>query len=347
MNKIDLDNKTILVTGCAGFIGYNLVKRLCSENIKVVGIDNISNYYDIKLKEHRLDLLKEYNNFTFLKEDINDKKRVNEIFNKYKPDIVVNLAAQAGARDSINNPDLYIETNIIGFYNILEACREIGVEHLVFASSSSVYGENNDVPFKIDDNTDTPKSLYAATKKSNEVIAYAYSKIFDIPITGLRFFTVYGPLGRPDMAYYSFTDKLISKETIKINNYGNCMRDFTYIDDIIESMVRVMKIPKEKELGNDNLPVAPYKIYNIGNSNPVKLLDFIIILTEELKRVELLPKDYDFNKYSELVSMQPGDVEITYADTKELEKDIKFKPNTDLREGLRNFVEWYKEYYKK
>ena len=337
--NIELKNKTILVTGSIGFIGYYLSKRLLEEfKIKVIGIDNINDYYDVSLKEWRLNKLKDYNNYEFIKGNIADKELINNIFKEYKPDIVVNLAAQAGVRYSIENPDVYIESNIIGFYNILEACRNNPVEHLVYASSSSVYGGNKKVPFSTDDKVDNPVSLYAATKKSNELMAYTYSKLYNIPSTGLRFFTVYGPAGRPDMAYFGFTNKLIKGETIKIFNYGNCKRDFTYVDDIVEGIIRVIQKKPEEEV--------PYKVYNIGNSKPVNLLDFVNILQEELIKAEVLPKDYDFDKHKELVPMQPGDVETTYADTTELEKDFDYKPNTDLRTGLKNFAQWYKEFYK-
>ena len=347
MKKIDLNNKIILVTGIAGFIGSNLALRLLKDykDITVVGLDNMNDYYDVRLKEYRLDSLKKYGNFIFVKGNLADKKLIDELFSKYKFDIVVNLAAQAGVRYSIANPDVYIESNIIGFYNILEACRNNPVEHLVYASSSSVYGSNEKVPYSTDDKVDNPVSLYAATKKSNELLAHAYSKLYNIPSTGLRFFTVYGPAGRPDMAYFGFTNKLISGETIKIFNYGNCMRDFTYIDDIVEGIVRVMQGAPEKKNGDDGLPVPPYNVYNIGNSNPENLLDFVNILQEELVRAGVLPSDYDFEAHKELVPMQPGDVPVTYADTKPLEKDYGFKPNTSLRDGLRKFAEWYKEFY--
>ncbi len=347
MKKIDLNNKIILVTGIAGFIGSNLALRLLKDykDITVVGLDNMNDYYDVRLKEYRLDSLKKYGNFIFVKGNLADKKLINELFSKYKFDIVVNLAAQAGVRYSIANPDVYIESNIIGFYNILEACRNNPVEHLVYASSSSVYGSNEKVPYSTDDKVDNPVSLYAATKKSNELLAHAYSKLYNIPSTGLRFFTVYGPAGRPDMAYFGFTNKLISGETIKIFNYGNCMRDFTYIDDIVEGIVRVMQGAPEKKNGDDGLPVPPYNVYNIGNSNPENLLDFVNILQEELVRAGVLPSDYDFEAHKELVPMQPGDVPVTYADTKPLEEDYGFKPNTSLRDGLRKFAEWYKEFY--
>ena len=339
--------KTILVTGSSGFIGSNLVKRLLEENndIKVIGLDNMNDYYDVRLKEYRLNELEKYSNYTFIKGNLADKELINKIFEEYKPSIVVNLAAQAGVRYSIDHPDAYIESNIIGFYNILEACRHNPVEHLVYASSSSVYGSNKKVPYSTDDKVDNPISLYAATKKSNELFAHCYSKLYNIPTTGLRFFTVYGPAGRPDMAYFSFTNKLIKGETIKIFNYGNCKRDFTYVDDIVEGIIRVMKHAPEKKSGEDGLPIPPYKVYNIGNSNPENLLDFVSILSEELVRAGVLPEDYDFESHKELVPMQPGDVPITYADTTPLEKDFGFKPSTSLREGLRKFAEWYKEFY--
>ena len=349
MNKVDLNNKTILVTGSSGFIGSNLCLRLLKEynSSTIIGLDNMNDYYDVNLKEYRLSKLNAFDNFIFVKGNIADKELVNNIFNKYKPSIVVNLAAQAGVRYSIENPDVYIESNIIGFYNILEACRNSNnLEHLVYASSSSVYGGNKKVPFSTDDKVDNPVSLYAATKKSNELLAHSYSKLYNIPSTGLRFFTVYGPAGRPDMAYFGFTDKLIKGETIKIFNYGNCKRDFTYIDDIVEGIIRVMQGAPEKKNGEDGLPIPPYNVYNIGNSNPENLLDFVNILQEELIRAGVLPKDYDFESHKELVPMQPGDVPVTYADTTPLEKDYGFKPNTSLRDGLKKFAEWYKEYYK-
>ena len=347
MKTIDLKGKTIFITGVAGFIGSNLAKRLLNEikDIKLIGLDSLNDYYDVKLKEYRLNDLKKFNNFIFIKGNLSDKDLINNIFKEYKPNIVVNLAAQAGVRYSIENPDAYIEANIIGFYNILEACRYNPVEHLVYASSSSVYGGNTKVPFSTDDKVDNPVSLYAATKKSNELMAYSYSKLYNIPSTGLRFFTVYGPAGRPDMAYFGFTNKLIKGEKIKIFNYGNCKRDFTYIDDIVEGIFRVMKgAPKQKK-GEDGLPIPPYKVYNIGNSNPENLLDFVNILQEELIRAEVLPKDYDFESHKELVPMQAGDVPVTYSDTSPLEEDYGFKPNTSLREGLRKFAQWYKEFY--
>ena len=347
MKKIDIKDKSILITGAAGFIGSYLSERLCKEfkDIKVIGFDSINDYYDSKLKEYRLNRLNTFENFEFIKGNLANKEQVARIFENKKPSIVVNLAAQAGVRYSIENPDAYIEANLIGFYNILEACRKYPVEHLVYASSSSVYGGNTKVPFSTDDKVDNPVSLYAATKKSNELMAHAYSKIYNIPSTGLRFFTVYGPAGRPDMAYFEFTNKLIKGEKIKIFNYGNCKRDFTYIDDIVEGIIRVMQGAPERKTGEDGLPIPPYKVYNIGNSNPENLLDFVEILQEELVRAEVLPKDYDFESHKELVSMQPGDVPVTYADTTPLERDYGFKPSTTLREGLRKFAEWYKEFY--
>lgn len=347
MKKINLENKTILVTGATGFIGSNLAKRLLNEvnNIRVIGLDNMNDYYDVNIKHYRLNELSKFNNFIFIKGNLSDKELINKIFEEYKPQIVVNLAAQAGVRYSITNPDAYIESNLIGFYNILEACRHNPVEHLVYASSSSVYGSNKKVPYSTDDKVDNPVSLYAATKKSNELLAHAYSKLYNIPSTGLRFFTVYGPAGRPDMAYFGFTNKLIKGETIKIFNYGNCMRDFTYVDDIVEGIVRVMKGAPEQRNGEDGLPIPPYAVYNIGNSDPVNLLDFVTILQEELVRAGVLPKDYDFESHKELVPMQPGDVPVTYADTMPLQRDFGYKPSTDLRTGLRKFAEWYKEFY--
>lgn len=342
--------KKIFITGAAGFIGANLAMKLLRENsdICVIGIDNMNDYYDVSIKEYRLEQIEKAskNNWTFIKGNIADKNLMDDVFEKYKPEIVVNLAAQAGVRYSITNPDVYIESNIIGFYNILEACRKYPVEHLVYASSSSVYGSNKKVPYSTEDKVDNPVSLYAATKKSNELMAHAYSKLYNIPSTGLRFFTVYGPAGRPDMAYFSFTNKLINGETIKIFNYGNCKRDFTYVDDIVEGIVRVMKKPPEKKNGEDGLPIPPYKVYNIGNSSPENLLEFVDILQQELIRAKVLPSDYDFDSHKELVAMQPGDVPVTYADTTALEKDFGFKPSTDLRTGLRNFAKWYKEFYK-
>ena len=347
--KIDLNNKTILVTGSAGFIGFYLSKRLLEEinNVQVIGLDSVNDYYDVSLKEYRLDILSKYDNFTFIKGNLADKQLINKVFEDYKPNIVVNLAAQAGVRYSIDHPDVYIESNLIGFYNILEACRYNPVEHLVYASSSSIYGGNTKVPFSTDDKVDNPISLYAATKKSNELLAHCYSKLYNIPSTGLRFFTVYGPAGRPDMAYFGFTNKLINGETIKIFNYGNCKRDFTYVDDIVEGIIRVMKGAPKKENGADGLPIPPYAVYNIGNSNPENLLDFVQILQEELIRAKVLPEDYDFESHKELVPMQAGDVPITYADTSALEQDYGFKPSTSLRDGLRKFAEWYKEFYQK
>lgn len=340
--------KTYFITGVAGFIGSNLAKKILKENndIQIVGLDNLNDYYDVKLKEYRLNELKKYEDrFIFIQGNLADKEIVENIFVQYKPIIVVNLAAQAGVRYSITNPDAYIEANLIGFYNILECCRHYPVEHLVYASSSSVYGSNKKIPYSTDDKVDNPVSLYAATKKSDELLAHAYSKLYNIPSTGLRFFTVYGPAGRPDMAYFGFTNKLLAGETIKIFNYGNCKRDFTYIDDIIEGVWRVMNKAPEKKNGEDGLPIAPYKIYNIGNGHPVNLLDFVQILQEELIRAKVLTSDYNFENHKELVAMQPGDVPITYADTTPLEKDFGFKPNTDLRTGLRKFAEWYKEFY--
>lgn len=347
MSKVNLENKIVFVTGSSGFIGSNLCERLLKDysNIKVIGIDNMNDYYDIKIKKSRLEKLNKYNNYKFIKENIANKEIIDNLFETYKPNIVVNLAAQAGVRYSIDHPDVYIESNIIGFYNILEACRHNEVEHLVYASSSSVYGSNKKVPYSIDDKVDNPVSLYAATKKSNELLAHSYSKLYNIPSTGLRFFTVYGPCGRPDMAYFGFTNKLVNGETIKIFNYGNCKRDFTYIDDIIEGIIRVMKKAPDKEIGKDGLPIPPYKIYNIGNNHPENLLDFVTILQEELIKAGVLPEKYDFDSHKELVPMQPGDVAITYADTKPLEDDFKFKPSTSLRDGLRKFAKWYKEFY--
>lgn len=339
--------KTYFITGSSGFIGSNLAKRILNEedNVLVIGLDNMNNYYDVKIKEWRLAKLNKFDNFKFIKGDLADKETVENIFKEYHPNIVVNLAAQAGVRYSITNPDAYIQSNLIGFYNILECCRNYPVEHLVYASSSSVYGSNKKVPYSTDDKVDNPVSLYAATKKSNELMAHSYSKLYNIPSTGLRFFTVYGPAGRPDMAYFGFTNKLINGETIKIFNYGNCKRDFTYIDDIVEGIIRVMKKAPEKKNGEDGLPIPPYKIYNIGNSHPENLLDFVQILQEELIRAGVLPKDYDFEAHKELVPMQAGDVPITFADTTPLERDFGFKPSTTLRDGLRKFAEWYKEFY--
>lgn len=353
MSYIDLKGKIILVTGAAGFIGAGLVKRLYADigDVTVIGVDNVNDYYDIRLKESRLEELSAISSFAFAKGNIADTAFVTETFEKYKPQIVVNLAAQAGVRYSITNPDAYIESNLIGFYNILEACRHsydngaAGVEHLVYASSSSVYGVNKKVPYSTDDKVDNPVSLYAATKKSDELLAHAYSKLYNIPSTGLRFFTVYGPAGRPDMAYFGFTDKLCKGENIRIFNYGNCKRDFTYIDDITEGLLRVMRKAPDKVTGEDGLPLPPYKVYNIGNSNPENLLDFINILQQELIRAGVLPGDYDFEAHKELVPMQPGDVPVTYADTSALESDFGFKPCTSLRTGLRKFAEWYKAFY--
>ena len=371
MSTVTLDKKTILVTGAAGFIGSNLVKRIYQEapSATVIGIDNMNAYYDVALKEFRLNELAKYPTFTFVKGNIADKELITELFEKYKPSVVVNLAAQAGVRYSITNPDAYVESNLVGFFNILEACRHCeSLEHLVYASSSSVYGSNKKVPYSTDDlvyassssvygsnkkvpystddKVDNPVSLYAATKKSNELMAHAYSKLYNIPSTGLRFFTVYGPAGRPDMAYFGFTNKLVKGETIKIFNYGNCKRDFTYVDDIVEGVVRVMKKAPDKKNGEDGLPIPPYAVYNIGNQNPENLLDFVQILSEELVRAKVLPEDYDFEAHKELVPMQPGDVPVTYADTSALERDFGYKPSTDLRTGLRKFAEWYAEFYK-
>lgn len=352
--KIDLSGKTVLVTGAAGFIGSFLSERLLSdfEDIRVIGFDSVNDYYDIRLKESRLEKLQKHRNFIFIKANLADKDKVSEVFREYSPQIVVNLAAQAGVRYSITNPDAYIESNIIGFYNILEACRHsyddgaTPVEHLVYASSSSVYGSNKKVPYSTDDKVDNPVSLYAATKKSDELMAHAYSKLYNIPSTGLRFFTVYGPAGRPDMAYFGFTNKLLRGETIRIFNYGNCKRDFTYIDDIVEGVVRVMQGAPERKDGEDGLPVPPYAVYNIGNQNPENLLDFVDILQQELIAAGVLPNDYDLEAHKQLVPMQPGDVPVTYADTTPLERDYGYKPSTDLRTGLRNFARWYKDFYK-
>lgn len=339
--------KTVLITGASGFIGSNLVKKYClmHPSHRVIGVDNMNDYYDVRLKEYRLEELTQYPLFSFIKGNIADKQLIEDIFTQYKPQIVVNLAAQAGVRYSITNPDAYIEANIIGFYNILEACRHHEVEHLVYASSSSVYGSNKKVPYSTDDKVDNPVSLYAATKKSNELMAHAYSKLYNIPSTGLRFFTVYGPAGRPDMAYFGFTNKLVKGDKIQIFNYGNCMRDFTYVDDIVEGVYRVMMKAPVKNVGEDGLPIPPYKVYNIGNNNPENLLDFVTILQEELIRAGVLPPGYDFEVHKELVPMQAGDVPITYADTTALEQDFGFKPSTSLREGLRAFAEWYNEFY--
>ncbi len=337
----------VFITGSSGFIGSNLAKRILTTepDTKVIGLDNMNDYYDVRIKETRLAELQKFKNYSFIKGNLADKALINSIFEQYHPDIVVNLGAQAGVRYSITNPDAYIESNMIGFYNILEACRHYPVNHLVYASSSSVYGSNKKVPYSTDDKVDNPVSLYAATKKSNELMAHAYSKLYNIPSTGLRFFTVYGPAGRPDMAYFGFTNKLVNGETIKIFNYGNCKRDFTYIDDIVEGVVRVMAKAPEKKNGEDGLPIPPYAVYNIGNSNPENLLDFVQILSEELVRAGVLPADYDFEAHKELVPMQPGDVPVTFADTEPLERDFGFKPHTPLREGLRKFAEWYKEFY--
>ena len=347
--NIDLNGKTILVTGAAGFIGSNLVKRLLNdfEHIKVIGIDSITDYYDVNLKYERLREIEHLSkDWTFIKGNIADKPLIERIFTENKISVVVNLAAQAGVRYSITNPDAYIESNLIGFYNILEACRHHEVEHLVYASSSSVYGSNKKVPYSTDDKVDNPVSLYAATKKSNELMAHAYSKLYNIPSTGLRFFTVYGPAGRPDMAYFGFTNKFVNGEKIQIFNYGNCKRDFTYVDDIVEGVVRVMQHAPEKQNGEDGLPIPPYKVYNIGNNSPENLLDFVQILQEELLRAGVLPADYDFEAHKELVPMQPGDVPVTYADTTPLEQDFGFRPSTPLRTGLRDFAQWYKGYYR-
>ena len=347
MTNISLDGKVLLVTGAAGFIGANLVKRLLIDvpTATIIGIDSVNDYYDVRLKEYRLEELNKNPNFTFIKGNIADKELIESVFEKYKPTVVVNLAAQAGVRYSITNPEAYIESNLVGFFNILEACRNNPVDHLVYASSSSVYGSNKKVPYSTDDKVDNPVSLYAATKKSNELMAHAYSKLYNIPSTGLRFFTVYGPAGRPDMAYFGFTNKLVNGETIKIFNYGNCKRDFTYVDDIVEGVVRVMQGAPEKKNGEDGLPIPPYAVYNIGNNQPENLLDFVQILSEELVRAGVLPEDYDFDAHKELVPMQPGDVPITYADTDALERDYGFKPSTSLRDGLRKFSKWYKEFY--
>ncbi len=340
--------KTILVTGAVGFIGSFLCKRLLeTSKDRIIGVDNVNNYYDVSLKDARLEMLKGYKNFEFIKGDISDKPFIDKLFKEYKFDVVVNLAAQAGVRYSIDHPDVYIQSNIIGFYNILEACRYNPVEHLVYASSSSVYGGNTKVPFSTNDKVDNPVSLYAATKKTDELLAHAYSKLYNIPCTGLRFFTVYGPMGRPDMAYFGFTNKLIKGESIEIFNFGNCKRDFTYVDDIVEGIVRVMNKAPEKKNGEDGLPIPPYKVYNIGNNHPENLLDFVQILSEELVRAGVLPKDYDFEAHKKLVPMQKGDVPITYADTSDLEKDFGYKPSTSLREGLRKFAEWYYSFYVK
>lgn len=360
MQSIELKNKTILVTGAAGFIGANLVTKLIEkkEPMTIIGLDNINDYYDVSIKEFRLNEINKLVaqmpqvSYKFIKGDLSDNALIQQIFAEYKPQIVVNLAAQAGVRYSITNPDAYIQSNLIGFYNILEACRhsydngESGVEHLVYASSSSVYGANKKVPYSTDDKVDNPISLYAATKKSNELLAHSYSKLYNIPSTGLRFFTVYGPAGRPDMAYFGFTNKLIKGETIEIFNFGNCKRDFTYVDDIVEGVMRVMQGAPQRIMGEDGLPLPPYAVYNIGNSSPENLLDFVDILQQELIRAEVLPADYDFDAHKKLVPMQQGDVPITYADTSALERDFSFKPSTSLRDGLRKFAQWYKEFYK-
>ncbi len=347
MSKVNLEKKTILVTGAAGFIGANLVRRICEESPSstVIGIDSLNDYYDVTLKESRLKELEKYPSFVFIRGNIADKPLMFEIFEKYRPAVAVNLAAQAGVRYSITNPDAYVESNLIGFFNILEACRHYPVEHLVYASSSSVYGSNQKVPYSTEDKVDNPVSLYAATKKSDELMAHAYSKLYNIPSTGLRFFTVYGPAGRPDMAYFGFTDKLVKGQTIEIFNYGNCKRDFTYVDDIVEGVVRVMGKAPDKRDGEDGLPIPPYAIYNIGNQNPENLLDFVRILSEELVLAKVLPADFDFEAHKKLVPMQPGDVPVTYADTGALERDFGYKPGTDLRTGLRRFAQWYAEFY--
>lgn len=359
MLNIDLKNKTVFVTGSAGFIGSNLVLELLKTQspINIIGLDNVNDYYDVNIKKWRLEEIDKCvkahpeSSYTFIKGDLSDKNLIDEIFDKYKPEIVVNLAAQAGVRYSITNPDAYIQSNLIGFYNILEACRHSydngnkGVEHLVYASSSSVYGTNKKIPYSTDDKVDNPVSLYAATKKSDELMAHAYSKLYNIPSTGLRFFTVYGPAGRPDMAYFGFTNKLLKGETIQIFNYGNCLRDFTYIDDIVHGVTLVMQAPPERKDGEDGLPIPPYSIYNIGNNHPENLLDFVNILQQELVRAKVLPEDYDFESHKKLVAMQPGDVPVTYADTTALERDFGFKPSTNLRDGLRKFAEWYKMFY--
>ena len=346
--NVRLNGKTILVTGAAGFIGANLVRRLyeMAEDITVIGLDSVNDYYDVSLKEYRLQELEKFPSFKFIKGNLADKALIDSIFAEYKPAIVVNLAAQAGVRYSITNPGAYIESNLIGFYNILEACRHNPVEHLVYASSSSVYGTNKKIPYSTDDKVDNPVSLYAATKKSNELMAHAYSKLYNIPSTGLRFFTVYGPAGRPDMAYFGFTNKLLKGEKIQIFNYGNCKRDFTYVDDIVTGVVNIMQHAPEKATGEDGLPLPPYMVYNIGNNSPENLLDFVDILQQELIRAGVLPEDYDFEAHKELVPMQPGDVPVTYADVTALERDFGFKPSTSLREGLRKFAEWYKVFYK-
>ena len=354
MKKINLNGKTILVTGAAGFIGSNLVKRLLQEvkDATIIGVDNMNDYYDVSLKEWRLDGLNEVNGkngnkWVFVKGDLASKETIDGLFEQYHPTIVVNLAAQAGVRYSITNPDAYVQSNLIGFFNILEACRHYPVEHLVYASSSSVYGSNKKIPYSTDDKVDNPVSLYAATKKSNELMAHAYSKLYNIPSTGLRFFTVYGPAGRPDMAYFGFTNKLVKGETIQIFNFGNCKRDFTYVDDIVEGVIRVMQGAPEKQMGEDGLPIPPYAVYNIGNNQPENLLTFVDILQQELIRAKVLPEDYDFEAHKKLVPMQPGDVPVTYADTSALERDYGYKPSTSLRDGLRAFAEWYAYFYLK
>ena len=351
--NVNLNNKTIMVTGAAGFVGANLVIELLKSynNINVIGVDNLNDYYDVSIKEYRLSEIEKLvaqkadSNWTLVRGSIADKELINSVFEEYRPQVVVNLAAQAGVRYSITNPDVYIESNIIGFYNILEACRNYPVEHLVYASSSSVYGSNKKIPYSTDDKVDNPVSLYAATKKSNELLAHSYSKLYNIPSTGLRFFTVYGPAGRPDMAYFGFTNKLLKGEIIKIFNFGNCKRDFTFIDDIVEGVKRVMECAPEKADGEDGLPLPPYRVYNIGNNSPENLLDFVDILQQELISAGVLPKDYDFEAHKELVPMQAGDVPVTYADTSALERDFGFKPSTTLRDGLRKFAQWYKEFY--
>lgn len=355
MQKVELNGKTILVTGAAGFIGSNLVKRLLQDvkDATIIGIDNMNDYYDVSLKEYRLKEMEKINgqlstvNYQFVKGDIADKSIIDDIFEKYHPLVVVNLAAQAGVRYSITNPDAYIQSNLIGFYNILEACRHHPVEHLIYASSSSVYGANKKIPYSTEDKVDNPVSLYAATKKSNELMAHAYSKLYNIPSTGLRFFTVYGPAGRPDMAYFGFTNKLVKGETIQIFNFGNCKRDFTYVDDIVEGVIRVMQGAPEKKIGEDGLPIPPYAVYNIGNNQPENLLTFVDILQQELVRAKVLPADYDFEAHKQLVPMQPGDVPVTYADTSALERDYGYKPSTSLRDGLRAFAEWYADFYQR
>lgn len=351
--NVNLNNKTIMVTGAAGFIGANLVTELLNSYnaVNIIGVDNLNDYYDMSIKEYRLSEIeklvaaKPESNWTLVRGSIADRQLMDSIFEEYKPSVVVNLAAQAGVRYSITNPDVYIESNIIGFYNILEACRNYPVEHLVYASSSSVYGSNKKIPYSTDDKVDNPVSLYAATKKTNELLAHSYSKLYNIPSTGLRFFTVYGPAGRPDMAYFGFTNKLLKGETIKIFNFGNCKRDFTFVDDIVEGVKRVMECAPEKQDGEDGLPLPPYKVYNIGNNSPENLLDFVDILQQELIRAKVLPEDYDFEAHKELVPMQPGDVPVTYADTSALERDFGFKPATSLRQGLRKFAQWYKDFY--